>query len=60
MAARKGLAPEAVEAVLGESLDTVDADWRTWVNARYAAHPSTDTEAAAYRARIGDYVPCGK
>ena len=58
VAAREGLAPEAVEAVLGKSLDEVDADWRAWVSARYAAHPNADAEAEAYRARIGGYVPC--
>ncbi len=60
VAAREGLAPEAVEAVLGKSLDEVDADWRAWVSARYAAHPNADAEAEAYRARIGGYVPCGE
>ncbi|HEY7883986.1 MAG TPA: hypothetical protein VIC08_03465 [Cellvibrionaceae bacterium] len=58
VAAREGLTPDAVEAVLGESLDKVDANWRSWVSARYAAHPNADAEAAAYRARIGGYVPC--
>ena len=58
VAAREGWAREAVEAVLGMSLDEVDADWRAWVSARYAAHPNADAEAEAYRARIGGYVPC--
>lgn len=59
VAARAGWTPEAVEAVLGASLDEIDADWRAWVRARYAAHPNADSEAEAYRARIGWYVPCG-
>lgn len=58
VAAREGLAPEAVEAVLGQSLDEVDARWRAWVGARFAAHPNADSEVGAYRARIGGYVPC--
>lgn len=58
VAAREGWAREAIEAVLGRSLDAVDADWRAWVRARYAAHPNADREAEAYRARIGWYDPC--
>ncbi len=55
---KDGFAPEVVEAVLGRNLDEVDADWRAWCSARYAAHPSADAEAEAYRAFIGGYVPC--
>ena len=58
VSAREGWAPDAVEAVLGMSFDEVDADWRAWVSARYAAHPNADLEAEAYRTRIGWYVPC--
>lgn len=58
VAAKRGWAPEAVEAVLGMSLDEVDADWRAWVIARYAAHPNADSEAEAYRDRIGWVEPC--
>lgn len=58
VAAREGLAPDAVEALLGASLDKVDTDWRRWVSARYAARPGADAEASAYRARIDGYVPC--
>jgi hypothetical protein len=53
VAAREGWTPEAVEAVLGMSLDEVDAEWRAWVSARYAAHPNADSEAEAYRTRVG-------
>lgn len=59
VAAREGWAPDAVEAVLGMSLDEVDADWSAWARARYAAHPNADSEAEAYRRRIGWYEPCG-
>jgi len=58
VAARQGWTPEAIEAVLGMSLDDVDADWRTWANARYAAHSNADGEADAYRERIPWYEPC--
>lgn len=58
VAAREGWTPAAVEETLGKSLDEVDANWRTWVSARYAAHPNADAEAEAYRARIGWYEPC--
>ncbi len=58
VAARDGWAPEAMEAVLGMGLDEVDADWRAWANARYAAHPNADAEAEAYRARISWVEPC--
>ncbi len=58
VAARDGWTPDAVEAVLGQSLDEVDADWRAWVRARYTAHPNAESEAESYRERIGWYEPC--
>jgi len=58
VSAKNGWHPEAMEAVLGMSLDTIDADWRRWVLARYASHPNADSEAEAYRARISWYEPC--
>lgn len=58
VAAREGWAPDAVESVLGRSLEEVDADWRSWVSARYAAYPNADAEAQAYRGRISWYEPC--
>jgi hypothetical protein len=58
VSAKNGWHPEAMEAVLDMSLDTIDADWRRWVLARYASHANADSEAEAYRARIGWYEPC--
>ena len=52
------MTPKVVEAALGAPLVEVDAGWRAWVTARYAAHASADAEAEAYRARIGFYIPC--
>jgi hypothetical protein len=57
-AARDGLDPDAVERVLGASLDEVDRDWVTWATARYDAHPDADAQADAYAARMGWYRPC--
>ncbi len=53
------MTPAVVEEILDDSLAVVDADWRTWVLARYDAHPGADVQTAAYRARIGQYRPCG-
>ncbi len=58
VAARGGWSPGAIEAILGQRLDRVDADWRAWVRARYTAHPNAESEAEAYRERIGWYEPC--
>ena len=57
-AARDGLDPDAVEQVLGASLEQVDADWAAWAVARYEAHPDADAEAEAYLGRMGWYEPC--
>ena len=57
-AARDGLEREAVEAVLGASLEQVDADWAEWAAARYEAHADADAQAEAYRAQMGWYEPC--
>lgn len=53
-AAREGLDPDAVEGVLGASLEQVDADWAAWAAARYDA----DAEAEAYLTKMGWYEPC--
>lgn len=58
VAARNGLTPVAVEEILGMGLDEVDARWRDWVRARFASRPDADSEAEAYRARLGGYTPC--
>lgn len=59
VAAREGLGPDAVEAVLGTNVEKVDADWAAWAQARYEAHEGADAEAAAFHAQItGWYVPC--
>lgn len=58
VAARQGVGVEAVEAVLGDSLDNVDADWAAWARARYDAHPDAAEQARAYRAQLGWYEPC--
>lgn len=58
VAAREGLTPKAVEAVLGKGLVEVDADWRKWVIARYEEHPNAHLITQAYRERIAGYVPC--
>ena len=57
-AARDGLDPEAVELVLGASLEQVDADWAAWAAARYNAHPNVEAETEAYLGRMGWYEPC--
>lgn len=57
-AARETLDPQAVEHVLGASLEQVDADWLAWATARYDAHPDADAQAEAYSARMGWYQPC--
>lgn len=53
------MTPPVVEAALGQSLAAVDEGWRAWVRARYVGHPGADAQAAAYRARIDFYEPCG-
>ena len=53
-----GYAPDVVEAVLGATLETVDAHWRSWVSKRYAAQPNADAKQQAYLAYIGTYAPC--
>jgi hypothetical protein len=59
VAARDGVSADAVEAVLGDSLEKVDAAWAAWALARYDAYEGADAEAEAYRARIsGWYEPC--
>ena len=59
VAARDGVGVDAVEAVLGDSLAHVDANWAAWAVARYNAYDGADAEAEAYRARIsGWYTPC--
>lgn len=55
-AARGGYEPDAVESVLGQSLEEVDAAWEQWAMARYDAHPDADVEG--YLARMGWYEPC--
>lgn len=57
-AARDGLDPEPVEAVLGASLEQVDADWAAWATARYEAHSDRDAETEGYLASMGWYEPC--
>ncbi len=57
-AARQGLDPEPVEAVLGASLEQVDADWTAWATARYEAHADPDAEIEGYLASMGWYEPC--
>lgn len=53
-----GYGPDTVEAVLGETLEEVDANWRIAVSRRYASHPNAEAETKAYLAYIGSYVPC--
>lgn len=61
VAARNGVSAEAVEAVLGASLEQVDADWAAWALARYDDHDGADAEAAAFHAQITRwYEPCGE
>lgn len=58
-AGREGWDREAVEAVLGASLEQVDADWEAWATARYEAYPNADAEAGAYRTqKMAWYEPC--
>ncbi|MCB9763886.1 MAG: hypothetical protein H6739_29215 [Alphaproteobacteria bacterium] len=57
-AARDGLEREAVEVVLGASLEQVDAEWADWAAARFEAYPDADAEAEAYLGRMGWYEPC--
>lgn len=58
-AGREGWDREAVEAVLGATLEQVDADWEAWATARYEAHPNADAEAQAYRReKMAWYEPC--
>ncbi len=58
-AGREGWDREAVEAVLGASLEQVDADWEAWARARYDAYPNADAEAEAYRReKMAWYEPC--
>lgn len=58
-AGRDGWDRGAVEAVLGASLEQVDADWEAWATARYAAYPDADAEAEAYRTqKMAWYEPC--
>lgn len=53
-----GFTPDVVERVLGASLAQVDADWRAWAAARYAAHPDAAKETARYASILGGYAPC--
>lgn len=58
-AGREGWDREAVEAVLGASLEQVDADWEAWATQRYDAHPDADAKAEAYRReKMSWYQPC--
>ena len=58
-AGREGWDREAVEAVLGASLEQVDADWEAWATARYEAYPNADSEAEDYRTqKMAWYEPC--
>lgn len=52
------MTPEYIEALLGESLPVVDANWRDWVLARYADQQGADQEAEQYRNRVSWYEPC--
>lgn len=58
-AGREGWDREAVETVLGASLEQVDADWEAWAMARYDAVPDADAKAEAYRTqKMAWYEPC--
>lgn len=58
-AGREGWDREAIEAVLGASLEEVDADWEAWAMARYDAYPDADAKAQAYRTqKMAWYEPC--
>lgn len=58
-AGREGWNRDAVEAVLGASLEQVDADWEAWAMARYDAVPNADEQAQAYRSqKMAWYDPC--
>lgn len=58
VAMEDGVSRPAMEAVLGQTLEQVDADWESWARARYAAHPDAAAEAEAFRAQLGWYTPC--
>lgn len=47
-----------IEDLLGASLAEVDAEWRGWLLARYAAIPNADDAAAAYLRRFGEEHFC--
>ena len=58
-AGHEGWEQDAVEAMLGASLEQVDADWAAWALERYNAHPNADAEALAYRTeKMAWYQPC--
>ena len=57
--ASERLTPAAVEAILGDTIEAVDADWYAWARARYLAVADAPEQAAAYRARMDRwYEPC--
>lgn len=49
---------QMIEGVLGVPVAQVDADWREWLLARYAAIPDADEVAAAYLDRFGNEQFC--
>ena len=49
---------ERIEALLGATLEQVDAAWKAWLLARYAATPDADAMAAPYFQRFGNEPIC--
>ena len=57
-AARDSFDPAPVEAVLGASLEQVDADWAAWATARYEAHADAEGAVERYLGSMRWYEPC--
>ena len=59
VAGRDGWDREAVEGVLGASLEEVDGEWEAWAMVRYEGVRGADGEARAYRReKMGWYEAC--